>query len=155
MSGGLWRFALDIYGRPGVEPLLLELQDRHGQSVPFLLWRLWMAAEARPADHEILAAAAELARGWEMAATGPLRTLRRAQAAGVTGAPAEALQALRAKVKALELEAERMLLEMLEARSPPPSGQPAPTQAALEESARVWGRAAPPELIRRLSLALA
>ena len=156
MSGGLWRFALEVYARPGVEALLLELQDRHGQSVPFLLWRLWMAAEARPADPEILMAAAELARGWETVATGPLRALRRAQAGGVARAPAQALQALRAQVKALELEAERMLLEMLEASSPPPSGQPASAPApALAEAARVWGGAAPPQLFRRLSLALA
>jgi uncharacterized protein (TIGR02444 family) len=32
----LWPYALEVYARPGVEPLLLRLQDEHGQCVPLL-----------------------------------------------------------------------------------------------------------------------
>ena len=32
-----------------VEALLVALQDDHGQSVPYLLWSLWMAAGGRAA----------------------------------------------------------------------------------------------------------
>ncbi|HEX3407398.1 MAG TPA: DUF2390 domain-containing protein, partial [Caulobacteraceae bacterium] len=34
-AGSLWAYALEVYGRPGIEARCLELQDAYGQSVPF------------------------------------------------------------------------------------------------------------------------
>lgn len=145
----LWPYALEVYGRPGVEAMLLRLQDAHGQCVPYLLWSLWMAAGGRPVDARTAAACAELARAWQDAAVAPLRRLRRGLK---TRANTEQVQArIRTGVKALELEAERMLLQMLEESSPAPGGAPVAAIEALERSIRAWGVPAPGALLHELA----
>jgi uncharacterized protein (TIGR02444 family) len=145
----LWPYALEVYGRPGVEALLLQLQDEHGQCVPLLLWSLWMAGGGRPIDAAQAAACAELARAWQEAAVAPLRRLRRGLKAK---ASTEQLQArIRHGVKALELEAERMLLQMLEESSAASGGAPVAALEALTQAARAWGGPAPAALLRRLA----
>jgi uncharacterized protein (TIGR02444 family) len=143
----LWPYALEVYGRPGVEALLLELQDAHGQCAPYLLWALWLAARGRAADDAALGAGAALAQAWQAAAVAPLRELRRSMKAGP--APAQR-ERLRAGVKSLELEAERMLLQMLEDASPLAPGETRPA-AGLAHAAAVWGGAPPPALLAKLA----
>jgi len=143
----LWPYALEVYGRPGVEPLLLELQDAHGQCVPYLLWSLWLAARGRTADAAALEAAAALARAWQAAAIAPLRELRRDLKAGP--APA-ARERLRTGVKSLELEAERMLLQMLEDASPAEPGAGS-LRGSLAAAAAAWGGDPPDALLERLA----
>ena len=41
---GLWDWAVAAYGRPGVAPACLDLQDRFEQNVPLLLAAAWSAA---------------------------------------------------------------------------------------------------------------
>ena len=145
----LWPYALEVYARPGVEAVLLRLQDEHGQCIPLLLWSLWMAGGGRPSDAAKAAACAKLARAWQDAAVAPLRRLRRGLKAK---ARTEQLQArIRHGVKALELEAERMLLQMLEESSPAPGGAPVPAVEALTQTARAWGGKAPAALLRELA----
>ncbi len=145
----LWPYALEVYGRPGVEALMLELQEAHGQCVPYLIWALWLATNGRGADAGALEAAAALARAWQEAAIRPLRDLRRGLAAGAR-APA-ARDRLRGGVKALELEAERMLLQMLEDASPPESADAPALRAGLGEAAAAWGGAPPAALLDQLA----
>jgi uncharacterized protein (TIGR02444 family) len=147
----LWPYALEVHGRPGVDALLLELQDAHGGSVPYLLWSVWMAASGRSADDATLRAGAELARAWQDAAIAPLRRLRRDLKSPGRIGPQAARERLRNGVKALELDAERMLLRMLEEASPPPTAATAPLLAALDDAARVWGDAPPADLLARLA----
>jgi hypothetical protein len=52
-------------------------------------------------------------------------------------------EAVRAQVKAVELEAERRLLAALEALSPPPGGEPRPVLEALVAVARQWSPMTP------------
>ena len=145
----LWPYSLDLYARPGVAPLLLELQDAHGQCVPFLLWSLWLTASGRRVDAGEAAACAELARAWQDAAVAPLRQLRRELK---TSAKTERVQArIRGGVKALELEAERMLLQMLEETSPGPAAAPCDRLEALSLAVRAWGGEAPGALLQRLA----
>jgi uncharacterized protein (TIGR02444 family) len=145
----LWPYALEVYARPGVEPLLLRLQDEHSQCIPLLLWSLWMATGGRPIDAAKAAACAELARAWQDAAVAPLRRLRRGLK---VKAKTQQLQArIRQGVKALELEAERMLLQMLEESSPAPAGAAVSAVEALTQSARAWGGNAPAGLLRELA----
>jgi uncharacterized protein (TIGR02444 family) len=144
----LWPFALEVYGRAGVEPLLLRLQDDHGQCVPFLLWSLWMAAGGRPIG-SAAAACAELARAWQDAAVTPLRRLRRGLKAKASKAKLQAR--IRTGIQALELEAERMLLQMLEESSPAPAGAPSAPAAALATAVRAWGGEAPAALLQQLA----
>ena len=148
-AGSLWPYALDVYGRPGVEPLMLALQDQHGQCVPFLLWSLWMAAGGRPIEAAPAAACAELARAWQDAAVAPLRRLRRDLRAKARSQRIEAR--VREGVKALELEAERMLLQMLEEASPAPTAAPGERLAALRAAVRAWGGQAPAALLEALA----
>ena len=147
----LWPYALEVYGRPGVEPLLLELQDTHGQCAPYLLWSLWMAASGRAADDAALRSGAELARAWQDAAIAPLRRLRRDLKTGPTAGPRPPRERLRDGVKKLELDAERMLLQMLEEASPPPGDDATPPLELLRRAARTWGGDPPADGIARLA----
>jgi uncharacterized protein (TIGR02444 family) len=145
----LWPYALEVYGRPGVEALLLRLQDDHGQCVPFLLWSLWMAASGRPIEGAATAVCAELARAWQDAAVAPLRRMRRGLKAS---ANQERLQArIRTGVQTLELEAERMLLQMLEESSPASAGAATAPADALARAVRAWGGRAPQALLQQLA----
>jgi uncharacterized protein (TIGR02444 family) len=153
-AGSLWAYALQIYGKPGAEARFLELQDGRGQSVPFLIWSLWMAAEGRPADPATLEAGAALARSWEAAAVAPLRQLRRELKTTPAGS-ARRRERLRAAVRQLELQAERMLLEMLEDASPPASDAAQPAAQALMRAAAVFGGDAPGAQLQALAALVA
>jgi uncharacterized protein (TIGR02444 family) len=151
----LWPWALDVYGRPGVEALLLELQDSHAQCVPYLLWALWMAMSGRAADDAALAAGAALARAWQDAAIAPLRRMRRDLKAASKSGPAAAREQLRHGIKRLELDAERMLLQMLEEASPATADTAEPPLQALDRAARVWSARVPASLLARLAALIA
>jgi len=147
----LWDWAVASYGRPGVAEACLALQDDHGQNVPLLLWTVWSTAQGRRPDP---AAGGALARRWEDEAVGPLRRLRRALkgiAPDLIDAPDR--EAVRAQVKAVELDAERRLLAAL-SRVVPMPGAPRPAPAALEESAAAYGRPLPAESFGGLLRAL-
>src|ERR1700750_1323899 len=96
-----WTWALEAYARPGAAQACLDLQDHHGQCVPFLLWAAWAAREGPPPYRPALEAGAGLAARWEAAAVGPLRAARRAMKHEVPGMADAAREALRAEVKAL------------------------------------------------------
>ena len=64
----------------------------------------------------------------------PLRRLRRDLKTSAAG-PARRRERLRAAVRQLELQAERMLLEMLEDASPPADGEALPAAEALARAA--------------------
>lgn len=143
----LWTWAVESYARPGAAEALLRLQDEHSQSVPLLLWALWSQAHGRTPD---LAAGARTARSWEDEAVGPLRRLRRALKALDSDTDREAV---RDQVKAVELDAERRLLNGLE-RLPPLPGPPPPAPALLAAAAEAWGTRPPPEGLAELLRAL-
>ncbi|QFT86604.1 hypothetical protein FIU88_16795 [Halomonas sp. THAF12] len=106
----LWDFALALYARPGAEAACLHLQDDAGLEVIELLWRLWLF-------HHGLAAGPmpdSVAR-WQAEVTAPLRRLRRSLKA--EAAERESVAALRQRLKAAELDAEREALARLEAHS--------------------------------------
>jgi len=48
----LWRYALEVYSRPGVSGELLRLQDHHNADVLWLLTALWMAEVGVPLEAE-------------------------------------------------------------------------------------------------------
>jgi uncharacterized protein (TIGR02444 family) len=143
----LWPYALEVYARQGVEALMLELQDRHGQCVPFLLWGLWMGASGREIDPADAAACAELARAWQDTAVAPLRRLRRDLKASPRAKTQRVSERIRIGVKALELEAERMLLQMLDEASPAPGGRAGDGLAPLRSATRAWSERQPPAVL--------
>lgn len=144
-----WDWALATYDKLGVAEACLMLQDEHDQQTAYLLW----AAYAGPSP-AILADGAELARHWEREVLGPIRQARRALKPPLPPIEDGARLGLREEVKVVELGAERLLMETLEALSggPPNSDDPMP---ALLAAGRAWGHSPPREALQRLASALA
>jgi uncharacterized protein (TIGR02444 family) len=151
-----WDWALEAYARPGVEPACLALQDVHRQSVPYLLWAAWAAREGRVLAATTLQDGAALAQVWTTASIGPLRAARRSLKAPVPGLADDEREAFRGQVKALELQAERLLMAALDALTPPAGAQDAPPalEAALAAASAVWTPPAPPGSLASLADAL-
>ncbi|PZQ59769.1 MAG: TIGR02444 family protein [Phenylobacterium zucineum] len=144
----IWEWALEAYARPGVPEACLALQDAHGQNTSLLLW----AVHAETTDAGLLARAAEAARSWDRTALVPLRDVRRALKPSLPPFDDHARQALREEVKALELAAERLLLETLEGLVQGQGG--APALMALQAASAAWGKPAPDNLLAELASAL-
>jgi uncharacterized protein (TIGR02444 family) len=145
----IWDWTLAAYARPGAAEACLDLQDRHGQNVPLLLWAVWAGAT----DPGLLERAAATARGWDAAAVGPLRAVRRALKSPSPPVEDAAREALRAEVKTAELRAERVLLETLETLSADRRDGGAPFEAVKAASA-AWGPPAPDDALAVLARAL-
>lgn len=144
----IWDWVLEAYGRPGVPEACLTLQDQHDQNTSLLLW----AIRAEADDPALLATAAKAARDWETMALGPLRDVRRKLKAELPPFRDEPRLALREEVKALELAAERLLLETLDGLSDGRGG--APALKALEAASAAWGPPAPAGALAELAAAL-
>lgn len=111
MHTDLWKFATHLYTRPGVEAACLTLQDQ-GCDVCLLLCAAWLNAGNAGYMPERVEQLQQLAEAWQRQVVLPLRELRREWR---TAAQQDsALADLRERVKALELQAERTLLERLQ-----------------------------------------
>ena len=139
----LWDWAVKAYSADGVGEACLHLQDAAGQNVPLLLWAAWAARTGRSPDADTLEAACDVARAWQEAAIAPLRAVRRAMKGRNPDLEDADREAVRAQVKAVELEAERRLLVALEGLSPPPAGAAQPALEALVAVARQWSPMTP------------
>ena len=147
----LWDWAGEAYARSGVEPLCLELQDDHLQSVPYLLWAAWAAASGRSLSEPQLHTGADIAKAWEEDVIGPLRKARRSLRAPVEGADTPGFPALRHQVKGTELAAERLLMESLEMMTPPRNRTAEAVEPALVRATLAFGRVVPAALLAQLA----
>jgi len=145
----LWTWAVAAYAAPGVDIACLDLQDAQNQNVPLLLWAAWAAAAGRSLDDDTLEAAADTARAWQDSAIAPLRAVRRTLKTRIPDMDDQARETVRTQVKALELQAERHLLDALEALTPVESGPARPVLPALIAATRQWSTVTP-----RVALAL-
>jgi uncharacterized protein (TIGR02444 family) len=112
-----WRFSLAIYSEPNVAPACLVLQDQFGRDVNLALYCCWLGASGR--GRLARAALDEADRAivpWRHQVVEPFRAARRA----IKKAGLPASDALYAKAKAVELDAERLLQRLLVERAPPP-----------------------------------
>lgn len=130
LAGPHWRFSLAVYGKPGVAPACVLLQDRCGVDVNVLLLGLYAemrcGAAMTPAQIAVLDNAAREIRETVVA---PLRTVRRYMKDAGWGTEAEKV---RTQVKAAELMAEQLEQAMLAARLPAAgTAQSAPDALAL------------------------
>jgi len=118
-----WAFALTIYARPGVADACLTLQNEARVDVMMLLMATFAAVRHRnlltPVEIEALDKAC---RPWREQIVWRLRAIRTELKTGPKPAPGGATEPFRAKIKALELEAEklenRMLAECLPLKPP-------------------------------------
>ena len=136
----LWDWATRAYAAPGAEAACLRLQDHYGQSVSYLLWAAWAAAEVRGIDADLAVRAAAHAVQWEEQVLRPLRAVRR-----------DAALDLRAERLAQELVAERRLMEQLEQMTPPSTETKVAVTDALVLAVAHWPTPAPRETLQSLS----
>lgn len=155
MSGAFWDWALAAWGAPGVAEECLHLQDTHDQNVPLLLWAAWCAETGRAPDGEVIEAACDTARVWADHAVVPLRALRRALKTRRPDMQDADREAVRAQVRAAELEAERRLMLALEGLAPAPAGAAVKAPDLLVQVAREWGGQVPRPALGHLAERLA
>jgi uncharacterized protein (TIGR02444 family) len=110
MYPDLWRFAEEFYRRPGVEATCLQLQAQ-GADVCLLLCALWCEVRKVPCTAQRIAALRSIAQPWQTQVVTPLRQLRQAWRSAAQDDPD--LAGLRERIKTLELDAERELLQRL------------------------------------------
>ena len=137
-----WTFSLRIYGQPGVPPACLTLQDEHGVDVNVLLFALYAASCGRQLATGDVARITDNIEPWRATTVVPLRQVRRWLRETPEGFEADGVAALRQRVKAIELEAERLQQEALFAGWPMASlGAPAPADAAARANAKAYADA--------------
>ena len=109
-----WDFSLAVYAREGVPAACLRLQDRQGVDVNMLLFCCWTAQSAAVRlEKDALAAIADRIAPWKAEIVEPLRAARRDLKPGFDGFSPAGCDALREKIKALELEAEKLQQDAL------------------------------------------
>lgn len=158
MTEDVWSWVVAAYSAPGVAEQCLELQDAHEQNVPLLLWAAWAATQGAVSD-VVAAQAAGIARAWSEAAIVPLRSIRRRLKQALSEGDEAPRLALREQVKAIELHAEKVLLEQLAGLSTGADGLPddlVPTVMldALLNVASAWSDDYPAEKLARLTQTL-
>ena len=112
MPPDLWSFALRLYARPGVEHACLQLQSS-GADVCLLLCACWLQQSAHSYSAQRCAQLQNLAQPWQQQVVTPLRQLRQNWRAAAQQQAELALW--REQLKVLEQQAERQLLEQLQA----------------------------------------
>ncbi|UPQ83253.1 TIGR02444 family protein [Pseudomonas knackmussii] len=107
----LWSFALGCYAQPGVEAACLELQSA-GADVCLLLTGAWLEHRGISCDEARLERLRAISDDWRTQVVAPLRSVRQSWRQQAT--LDEELAGLRARVKALELDAENVQLRRLQ-----------------------------------------
>lgn len=109
-----WDFSLTVYEREGVPAACLRLQDRQGVDVNMLLFCCWTAQSAAVGlEKAALARIVDRIAPWKAAVVERLRAARRDLKQGFDGFSPVGCDALRDKIKALELEAEKLQQDAL------------------------------------------
>jgi len=107
----LWRFATEVYAKPGVAKACLAAQDAWAADVNLMLYLSWCALEGRPLQTKDIRLAQERCRPWREQVILPLRQQR------LAWGELDGRRAEYAAIKKMELEAERVQLEFLAALS--------------------------------------
>ncbi len=109
-----WAFALEVYARPRVADACLRLQAEAGVDVILLLFAAFAAVRHRvllePSD---LMEMDRICSPWREQVVHPLRAFRVGLKSGPSPAPSQATERLRSKIKASELQAERIENDLL------------------------------------------
>ena len=114
-ADSFWTFSLALYGKPGVAPALIGLQDRLGLDVNMLLYCCWVGFEGRSLSSADLAAVEAAIASWQVELVHPLRALRRWLKGGFGELPSDRVEAYRRRLSDLEIEAERIAQEAMAA----------------------------------------
>jgi uncharacterized protein (TIGR02444 family) len=112
-SLSFWTFSLQTYAKPSVAQTCLDLQDRFGTDVNVLLFLLWCAHCGRRLTAQNIRNVVDLVNSWQADVVYPLRLVRRALKHPAPNWPPQGTELLRERVKAAELEAERLQQEVM------------------------------------------
>lgn len=107
-----WDFSLEVYQRRNVAGPCMALQDRLQLDVNLLLFCCWTGKRGHQLSEQQVRGALAATEVWQGQVVAPLRRLRRLLKASLDLAP-ERRQAFRDKLKALELDAERVEQDIL------------------------------------------
>ena len=108
-----WRFSLRFYRQPQVADACIALQEEAGVDVNLLLFLLWYATLARALSAAEVADLERRIGAWRDATVIPLRGVRRALKSPPGLVAAAATELFRTRIKAVELEAERLQQEAM------------------------------------------
>jgi uncharacterized protein (TIGR02444 family) len=127
-----WRFSLNFYRQAGVSDACIALQDGCGVDVNLLLFLLWLASDDRQLSAAEVKMLDDNVRDWRNLAIVPIRDVRRRLKGTATLVDPGKQEVFRNKVKAVELEAERLQQQALYefTKSGPLGSAAAPAAAA-------------------------
>jgi uncharacterized protein (TIGR02444 family) len=108
-----WRFSIKFYAVPGVAPACIELQDKAKVDVNVLFFLLWNATERRALNAADVTQIERIIGPWREMAVIPIRNVRRALKTPPAALMPEVAESFRTRIKAVELEAERLQQEAL------------------------------------------
>ena len=111
MHGSFWNFSLKVYAAPNVGDECISLQDGHGIDVNLLLFAAFIGSKGATLCQREVDDIIALVRDWHEHMVKPLRGARRAMKRILESSSIKdstAIVALRSRVKADELEAERI-----------------------------------------------
>ncbi len=108
-----WRFSLHFYRQAGVPDACIALQDDCGVDVNLLLFLLWLADDGQLLSADEVKNLDDQVRDWRNLTIIPIREVRRKLKGARTLVEPGKQEAFRTKVKAIELEAERLQQEAL------------------------------------------
>jgi uncharacterized protein (TIGR02444 family) len=137
-----WRFSLHFYRQAGVSDACIALQDECGVDVNLLLFLFWLASEGRLLSAGEVKALDDKVRSWRELTIMPIRDTRRRLKGAPTLVESGRQEAFRNKVKAVELEAERLQQEALyQFTRSGPLGKPALPKDAASSNVSAYERA--------------
>ena len=136
-----WRFSLQFYRLAGVPGACIALQDEYAVDVNLLLFLLWRASEGRLLSTDEVRNLDAKVRDWRNVTVVPLRTIRRKLKGARTLVETGLQETFRTKMKAIELEAERLQQQALFALSQSESiGKEADPRAAAHGNVCAYER---------------
>jgi uncharacterized protein (TIGR02444 family) len=137
-----WRFSLKFYRQAGVSDACIALQDGCGVDVNLLLFLFWLASERQMLSADEVKKLDATIKSWRELTIIPIRDTRRKLKGAKTFVDPAKQEALRDKVKAVELKAEKLQQEALYAFTQTgPLGKPSEPPAAARGNVAAFERA--------------
>ncbi|MEB3419156.1 TIGR02444 family protein [Salipiger marinus] len=130
MTASLWDFSLGFYQDTATQAACLDWQDRLGGDVNVLLYHLFLASQGVILTPQDSARSDAAVARWRDEVVEPLRALRRRLKAVSLGPVPDRQERFRDEVKRLELGAEKVVQEVLDALPRPRGRQPDCAKAA-------------------------
>jgi uncharacterized protein (TIGR02444 family) len=125
-----WQFSVKFYAVPGVAEACIALQDQATVDVNILFYLLWNASQGRAFNAADVTEIERAIGPWREIAVAPIRNVRRALKSPPAVMEPAAAEGLRTRIKAVELEAERLQQEALYGLAQSSRlGRPSPSKA--------------------------